>query len=386
MDIKAQIEQLRGELIALRRDFHMHPEIGLGEHRTSQIIYDYLESCGLEVSRMAGTGIVALLRGVRPGKTLIIRADIDAIPVTEANDLPYKSTNPGLMHACGHDGHASMLMVAAKILARNRGQIYGNVKFVFQPNEEDAGAYLMVEEGVMDNPKVDAAVSMHLWTPLESGRIDIFPGPVMAASHYFHLTVKGKGGHAGFVHRSVDPIICATDIVQSVQAVQTRETSPLDPSLIVFCKITAGSSPTIVPDKVEMEGSIRFLHHGGEEVKQRFERIVAGVCATHRCEYELGYKVGNRMLVNDPDMAEMLRNVARQVVPAPCVTSAERTMVGDNFCDFSNLVPGAYFFLGTGNSSKGTDYPHHHPMFNIDEDVLPLGVEMHVRTALEYLK
>lgn len=195
MNVRDKVNELRSELVDLRRDFHKHPELGFQEHRTSRTIADYLSNCGLEVKRMAKTGIVGLLKGSAPGRTLLLRADIDALPVSELNDVSYKSVYPGKMHACGHDGHIAMLLVAAKILAQYQTHIRGNAKFVFQPNEEDAGAYLMVEEGVMKDPQVDAAVGCHLWSLLEAGKVDVSPGPVMAESQYFYLTVKGKGGH-----------------------------------------------------------------------------------------------------------------------------------------------------------------------------------------------
>ncbi len=385
MIIKRQVEELKKELIDLRRDFHIHPELGFEEFRTSDIVARYVKELGLEVTRMAKTGVVGLLRGKQSGKTLLMRTDMDALPVQEQNDLPYKSQNDNKMHACGHDGHIAMLMVAAKILSTYRDKINGNIKFVFQPNEEDAGAYLMVKEGVMQNPKVDASVGGHLWSLLESGKVDICTGPVMAASYYFYLTIKGKGGHAGFVYQSVDPINVAANIIQAVQAIQTREIDALNPAVIMFTKIHAGSNTTIVPEKVEIQGSIRFLYKGGEECIENFERVVTHVCQAHRANYEIRFKVGNPMLSNDSRMAHLAKLAAEKVVNAKeDVTAKTRTMAGDDFAEFASKVPGVFYFLGVGDKEKGTDYPHHNPHFNIDENTLPLGVEMHVRTALSY--
>jgi len=200
------VNELYDELISLRRDFHRHPEIGFEEWRTQKKVIEYLEQLDLEVEPMGGTGVVALLRGAQEGKTILLRSDLDALPVQEETGLPFSSEEEGKMHACGHDGHMAMLLVAAKILTGMQDQIKGTIKFVFQPNEEDAGAYRMIEAGVMDNPKVANAFGVHLWSQIPSGTIDIVPGPQMAASHYFYLTIKGTGGHAGFAHESIDPI------------------------------------------------------------------------------------------------------------------------------------------------------------------------------------
>ncbi len=385
-EIKRQIAELQAELLALRRDFHKHPELGFEEHRTSKIILNYLRECGIEAKPMAKTGVVGLLTGGNSGSTLLVRADIDALPVEEATNLEFQSIYLGIMHACGHDGHISMLLVAAKILSRLKEQLNGNVKFVFQPNEEDAGAYLMVQEGVMENPRVDAAIGLHLWAPLEAGIIDVCTGPVMAASHYFDLIIKGKGGHAGLIHKSVDPINVVAHIIQSVQGIQTREIDAMQPLSVVFTKIHAGSNNTIVPEHVETGGSIRFLHDIEQEVKQKFETVVKYACSVYGAEYELKFKVGNNVVRNNSEMARMIKSVACDVLKTEDrVTSQVKTMAGDDFSEFTLQVPSVYYFIGAGNKEKKADFPHHHPRFDIDEDVLATGVEMHVRTILEFL-
>lgn len=386
-EIKKQIADLQAELLELRRDFHRHPELGLEEHRTSKIIHTYLQECGIEANYMARTGVVGLLTGKTPGKTIMLRADIDALPIHEETALEFKSIYPGKMHACGHDGHTAMLLVAAKILSRLKEHIKGSIKFVFQPNEEDAGADLMVQEGVMENPHVDAAIGLHLWSSLKAGMIDVCIGPVMAASHYFDLIIKGNGGHAGFVHKSIDSINVVATIIQSMQGIQTREIDAMQPLAVVFTKLHAGSNNTIVPEKVETGGSIRFLHDIEQEVKGKFDRIVKYACSVYGADYELKYKVGNNVVKNDLKMALMVKDVAREVLETEDrVTSEVRTMAGDDFSEFALMVPSVYYFIGAGNEEKETDYPHHHPHFNIDEDVLLTGVEMHVRTTLVFLK
>lgn len=382
---KQEVAALKEELISLRRDFHMHPELGFGEHRTAEKVTAYLEEYDLGIKHIAKTGVVGVLRGNKPGNTLLLRADLDALPITEQTDVPYKSVNNGIMHACGHDGHIAMLLVAARILSTYKDILPGNIKFVFQPNEEDAGAYLMVEEGVMDNPRVDAAVGAHLWSALETGIIDICEGPVMAASHYFYLTIKGLGGHAGHTNEAIDPIMVSAAIIQAVQAMQTRELDALQPVAIVFTKINAGFNTTIIPEKVEMQGSIRFLADDGTAVKEAFERVIAGICTTYRAKYELRYKVGNNLVANDEKMVAIAYQAALGCLgDENFITADLRSMGGEDFSEFIRDVPGVFYFIGSGNREKKTMYSHHHPCFNIDEDALLIGAEMYVRMALQY--
>ncbi len=387
MEIKKQVGNLKDELISLRRDFHKHPELGFEEWRTSEIVSDYLESLGLEVKRgIAKTGVVGLLRGKKAGRTILLRADMDALPIQEENEIPYKSINEGKMHACGHDGHVAMLLVAANVLSQHKDEINGNVKFLFQPCEEIAGAKFMVEEGVLENPHVDAALGLHLWTQLESGKFGITAGPTMAAMDNFKLTIEGQGGHTGSPESAVDPIIAAANVITAVQIIQTREIDAMKPMLIMFGRIEGGTAPNIIPRKVELEGSIRYLYEGGEENEKRFERIVDGICKACRTKYELEFMCSNRLLSNDPGMAKFVRTVAEKLVSSQDdIVSDIITMGGDDFSEFALRVPGTFYFVGAGNKEKETDYHHHHPRFNIDEDTLPTGAEMHVRTALAYL-
>ncbi len=387
MDLKREVAALKGELIELRRDFHRYPELGFKEYRTAEKVSSYLKECGLVVSRLAGTGVAGLLEGGKPGKTLLLRADMDALPINEQNDLPYRSVNEGVMHACGHDGHTAMLLVAAKILARYREQLYGRVKFVFQPNEEDAGAYKMIEEGIMENPAVDAAAGAHLWPGLPVGTVDLLSGPVMAASHYFYLTVQGKGGHAGYTEKTIDPIMVSSAIIQAVQSMQTRELPALEPVALVFTRVNAGANTTIVPETAELAGSIRFLYGDGSSVKESFARVIAHTCEAHRASYDLQFKVGNEVLSNAPGLVDLARRVAAEYTgDERSVTSGLRTMGGEDFAEFARLVPAVFYFIGSGNKEKRTDYSIHHPCFNIDEDALLTGTALHVRFAFEYLE
>ena len=391
MNIKEEIKELEPELIKLRRDFHKHPELGWEEVRTAGIVAEYLRELGLEVTEgVSKTGVVGLLKGGKPGKTLLLRADMDALPVTEENDFEYKSQNEGLMHACGHDGHTAMLLIAAKILSSKKDELVGNIKFVFQPNEETEAARFMIEEGVMEEPKVDAAMGIHLWTPIESGKIGLAPEAVMGGLYEFEIIIKGKGGHTSAPHLSKDPIIAGTNIIQQAQMIQTREIDPMKATTIVFGQFQAGNATNIIPEKAHLKGTIRYLYQGGrntdEKPRRRLERIVAGVCNTSDLEYEINYPATSSPVYNDPELVLDLEEIAAKVAGGTENLTEYRCLAGEDFGEFSTYVPSVFYFVGTGNAEKATDYPHHHPKFDIDEDTLKTGVEMHVRSALNYLK
>jgi amidohydrolase len=390
MDIRERVKELEDEVIRLRRNFHKHPELGFKEFDTAKKIANYLKNIGLEVKEnIAKTGVVGILRGDKQGKTLMLRADMDALPIKEQNNLKYKSAISGIMHACGHDGHTAMLLVAAKILSDYKDELKGNIKFVFQPNEESAAARMMIEEGVLKNPDVDGAFGIHLWSPIESGKIAISKGAVMGGLYEFELKIKGQGGHTSAPQLSVDPIVTASDIIQTVQSVQTREINPLKPTTIMFGEFKAGTATNIIPEEAELRGTIRFLYRDDEnnpaQPKIRFERIVENVCKTHRAEYEIDYIVESPPVFNDSKMVKMAKNTALEVLGDRNKIIDYTNLAGEDFGEFSDLVPSTFYFIGTADKEKGTDYPHHHPKFDIDETTLKTGVEMHVRSTLNYL-
>ncbi len=386
MDLKKEIAALKDELIELRRDFHKHPELGLSEFRTAQIIEDYLKNLGLEVRRCLGTGVIAVLKGEKPGKTVMLRSDIDALPVEEMTGLPFKSENPGVMHACGHDGHMSVMLIVAKILTAHRDEIPGTVVFLFQTNEEDAGAEDMILAGALENPKPDAILGMHLWSYLPSGSIGIIPGPIMASSYYFKLKIIGKGGHGGAPHNCINPIDCAVHVWEAFQAFHTLENNSLHPTTVTVGKFQAGQFNIVIPDTCEMEGSIRCLHTDDEQVRNRLREMIEGVCKTYRCKFELEYKCGNTILDNNEELAETIRATGAEILGHDKVITKEvGVMIGEDFAEFTRRIPGAFYFFGVGDEKKGTHYDHHHAKFNIDEDVLPSVVEMQVTLAKKYL-
>ncbi|MBK5261655.1 MAG: amidohydrolase [Peptostreptococcaceae bacterium] len=386
MDIKKEILNLQEELIGLRRDFHEHPELGKQEYRTSGIIEEYLKSLGLEVRRCAGTGVIGVLKGLMPGRNVMLRCDIDALPVEEQTGLPFKSKNPGVMHACGHDGHAAMLMITAKILSRIKDTIKGNIVFLFQLNEEDAGAELMIADGAFDDPKPDAICGLHLWSPLKSGTIGIVSGPIMASSYYFKLTINGKGGHGGAPHKAVNPIDTAVHVLSAIKTLIALELDANKPTVISVCKIHGGSKEIIIPDSVELEGSIRCLHDDDELLRERFTELIEDVCRAYRCTCIVEFKCGNTILNNDKRLTAMAMDVAKEVVGEENIqTENVSVMLGDDFAEFSRRIPGIYYFVGVADESKNTNHEHHNPHFDIDEDALLVGVEMQVNLALKIL-
>jgi amidohydrolase len=388
--IKQRIAELNKELLNLRRDFHKHPELGFEEHRTAGVVENYLKNLELHPQRMTKTGVVALLEGSKPHPVLMLRADMDALPIEEESDEAYKSKNKGVMHACGHDAHMAMLLVAAKILSENKSNISGTIKLVFQPNEEIAGAIHMIDDGVLENPTVDAVMGIHIWTPVASGKIAVTAGPVMAGLDVFKVTIHGKGGHTGVPEDAVDPVIAAANVIQTVQIIQTREISNLKSTVIMFGKIAGGTKSNIIPDKVQLEGSIRFLYPGGpdseEQPSERLIRIVEQVCKTHRCTCEIDIVHENIPLINHDEMVKIAKETAAEVFGDKKCLIDNQTIASEDFSEFSSRVPGVFMFLGTGNEKKGSHISHHNPCFDIDEDTMPAGVEMHVKGALNFFK
>ncbi|MDW7672738.1 MAG: amidohydrolase [Bacillota bacterium] len=384
-EIQHMIQELEEELITLRRDFHAHPELGFKEIRTSGIVENYLQDLGIPTYRMAKTGVVGLIEGSRKMPVLMLRADMDALPVQEENEVPYQSVTPGVMHACAHDAHTATLLIAAKILMEHRNQISGTIKLVFQPNEENAGALPMIDAGVLEDPKVDAAIGLHVWTPIPSGMVGLSAGGVMAGLDIFEITIIGSGGHTGYPETAVDPVIAAADLIQTAQRIQTREISVMKPTAIMFGKINGGTKANIIPDSVILEGSIRTLYDDHDDRPiLRLKQLAERVTATHGCRCEMKWFRENIPLINDAAMTQLMTEVAHEVLGGRDQVVPYASMASEDFSEFSARVPGVFAFVGTGNEAKETHYPHHHPRFNIDESVLVTGVELMVKSALAY--
>ena len=389
-EIKKLVEEAAGELVALRRDIHQHPELGYQEIRTSALVEKILQDLGLEdVKRITKTGVTGLLRGARPGPVLLLRADMDALPVEEETGLPYQSVNPGVMHACAHDGHTAILLTAAKILAGLRGRLAGSVKFVFEPNEEEVGALAMIEEGVLDNPKVDAAAGLHLWAPLKLGTMAVDSGTCWAGMDHFIITVRGRSGHTSTPHTAVDPILVAANIINGVQVMQSREQDPFLASSLVFGRIEGGRAANIIPDKVEIEGTIRYFFDGSDEgpyrPRVRLRELVESLAKAYRAEAEINYYCSQPALINDKEMTATGREAALETLGQSGGLVKFLNLGGEDFSEFSARVPAVFAMVGCGSEESGAIYPHHHSKFAIDEKSLPIALEWMLRTTLKYL-
>ncbi len=388
--LSKEVLDLRDEVVEIRRHFHMYPEIGFDLYKTSDFVADYLEKLGLEVKRnVAKTGVMAILRGAKPGKTVLLRADMDALPLQELNDVPYRSRINGVMHACAHDAHTAILLVAAKILKNYQDKIHGVVKFAFQPSEEQfppGGALPMIEEGILENPKVDYVFGIHLWNALECGKIGFRPGPMMASADEFRITLKGKGGHGATPHLCKDPIVGACNLVMTLQTIVSRRIDPLDNVVLTVGKIVSGTAFNIIPEYAVIEGTVRTLREETRKlIKAEMKNIAESIANAHSLQAVLEYKDGTPPLVNDEEMTQFVAEVAKKVIGEENVVVVPPTMGGEDFSFFLQRVPGCFYLIGSMNVEKGLDKPHHSPYFDIDEDCLPIGVEMHVQVVRSLL-
>jgi len=390
--LKSDIDELVPDMVALRRDLHEHPELAFEEVRTSGIVAQRLYNLGLEVQTgVAQTGVVGLLRGGEssPGaKTIAIRADMDALPIHEVNEIDYRSTVEGKMHACGHDGHTAIALAVAALLSKRQAELTGDVKFLFQPAEEGrGGAKQMVKEGVMEG--VDGVIGLHLMSTSASGRVGVRAGPVFASVDGFVLRVKGKGGHAAMPQSAVDPIVISAYLITALQTLLSREISPFSPAVITIGTIQAGSAFNIIPGTVEMQGTMRaFSQQDREQLLRRMSELATGIASAMGGSCEVQAFNGPGACVNDASMTHLVHEAAVASVGEGNVESSEEVMTtsSDDMAYFLKAVPGCYFIVGAHNEEKGATYPHHHPRFNIDEDAMPIAVEVLARAAMNFLK
>ncbi|MDT8903200.1 M20 metallopeptidase family protein [Anaeroselena agilis] len=385
MSVRESAEQLKEELISWRRQIHAHPEVGWHEVATGNMVAAELEKMGIEVTRVAKTGVLGVIKGTAPGRTVALRADMDALPITEANEVPYKSQNPGVMHACGHDGHTAMLLGAAKILSQMREKIKGTVKLFFQPSEEiGGGALAFIEAGAIEG--VDAILALHLWPNLPSGKVSLVPGPRMASADKLFIKVRGKAGHGSMPHQGVDAILAAAAITMNLQSIVSREVAPLEPAVVTIGRFTGGTTWNIVCDEVELEGTTRCF---SREIRDKFpatiERIIKSTAASYRAEAELEYVPISPPTINDPLVAKVAAGALTGLYGEEALGEMEKVMGGEDFAYFLERIPGAMVFVGVGNKEKGTDYPLHNERYNLDEDVLPAGAALHAQFALDFL-
>jgi amidohydrolase len=379
------------EIIETRRQFHVIPELGFEENETAQAIADRLTAAGLEVETGIGkTGLVGVLKGAKPGPTLMIRADIDGLPVDELTGLDFASTN-GRMHACGHDGHITMAVTAAEILAGLKDQLAGTLIFVFQPAEEVVmGALAMIDDGLFEKYPADRVIGTHLWNQIPTGTIGVNRATVFASADQFRLTVHGKGGHGAMPHTTIDPVAAVAEIISTAQTVVSREVPPNDMGVLTFGQIHGGSAPNVIADNVTVEGTVRaYTPETRIKIMEALERIASNVAAAMRASTSFERIHGAPPVINDPEVAAWVTKQASLVVGEGNAKEWEPVSVGDDMAEFNDRIPGVYFLLGAAHddatvAERGIE-GHHNAKFDWNEDCLPLGVEVFVRSAVDYL-
>lgn len=374
---------------ALRREFHRHPELGFQEFQTAERIKQELsrwEGLSLQ-SGIAETGIAAALSGGKPGKTVLVRFDMDALPVKEATGAEYCSQNEGIMHACGHDGHLAIGLAAARLLAENSQELSGQVVFLFQPAEEGLGGALrMIQEGVLERIRPDFALAVHLWNEKPLGWLGISDGPVMSASDTFQILIRGKGGHGGKPQESIDPIVASAAVITALQSLTAREVHPLDSSVVSVCTIQAGAAHNVIPEEVSLSGTIRTFNQATRDlVLKRFQEIVSGIARAHLCQAEVTLTEISPAVQNHPGIAEAVRRTARTLFPEAALDDSYQTMASEDMALFLREVPGCYSFIGSANPDQGLDAKHHQPDFDFDEGALITGTALMIGAVLELL-
>lgn len=381
------VDEIKEEVILWRRHLHQHPELSYREEKTAQFVYHTLKSFGqIELSRPTRTSVVGRLTGKLPGTVLAIRADMDALPITEENDFSFVSQNRGVMHACGHDGHTAMLLGAAKILAGLREELSGEIRFLFQHAEEQfpGGAEEMVQAGVMEG--VDIVIGNHLMSQLPVGKIGVTYGRMMAASDEFYLTINGKGGHGGMPHHAVDCIAIGSQVVANLQHIVARNVDPLDSLVLSVTQFHGGTATNVIPDTVALSGTVRsFDSQLRESMPARMEQVIKGICEAHGASYDFTYRFGYRAVVNDHAVSRVIEESVREVLGDESFEEFRPVTGGEDFSAFLQKTQGAFFVTGAGNPAKGITYAHHHPRFTIDEDALENGVKMAVYAACKLL-
>ena len=385
MDLKKDIRKTKDLVIKIRRDLHLIPETAYTEKKTADYVTRYLKTLGLDVhTGIAQYGVVGLMDTGRPGKTLLIRSDMDALPITEETGLEFASTHAGAMHACGHDGHMSMVMGAATVLSKIKDQLNGTIKFIFQPAEEGpGGAKPMIEQGVMEDPMVDYAIGCHLWPDIAEGAVGVKAGPLMAAMDRFDLRIIGRGGHGAMPHLCVDALEVGTQVVNALQRIVSRQIHPLLPSVVTVGSFHSGAAFNVIAGEAEICGTTRtFDRDIWNTWPERLDKIISGVCESMGASYELNYSQGYPPLINDADMTRVVAAAAGQVVGQENVLEPESTMGGEDMAFYLEKSKGCFFFLGAGREDSASI---HTSRFDFNEDVLLVGIETYCRVALDLL-
>ncbi len=371
-----------------RRDLHRHPELGFEEHRTAGIVARELRTLGLEVSTGIGkTGVVGLLEGAHEGPTLLLRFDMDALPIQEETGAEYASTRLGVMHACGHDGHVAIGLTVARLLTQHRDEIHGKVKFVFQPAEEGlGGAQAMLEDGVLESPRPDYSLALHLWNEKPVGWIAATPGPFMAGSDVVDINLQGRGGHGALPHQTRDPIVAAAQLILALQTIVARNVPPLDVAVLSITQVHGGDAHNVIPEVVHLRGTLRtFSKSTRELVLNRIFQLTDHLAYAMGCNDEVKITDLTPPVVNDETVTMLVAQTAREVLPEVVVDTSYRTMVSEDMALLMERVPGCYFMVGSANPERGLNYGHHHPKFDFDEQALVFGVTLMSAVALKRL-
>jgi amidohydrolase len=386
--LRFELHNVHHEVIATRRDLHRHPELGHEEHCTAALVAERCERLGYRVrTGVGGTGVVADLGGGGPGPTILYRADMDALPIVERDDgRPVRSEVEGVMHACGHDGHVAIALGVAAVMTALKDEWRGTLRLCFQPAEEVAnGAQRMIADGALEG--VGRAIGLHLWTPLDTGRVAVSPGLVFGSADEFRLTVQGRGGHGGLPHTSIDPVVAAAHIVVALQTLVSREVAPESTAVVTIGRIEGGQAFNVIAEEVHLRGTVRASEEGlRRRLLGRVEELSRAVGAALRCEVEYELLDGCPSVINDPAVADVVRRAAVESVGETSVEFGRPITVGDDFAYFLEKVPGCYFLVGAGDPAKAERTPHHHPAFDIDERALDVGVATASRALLASLR
>jgi amidohydrolase len=388
VSIIQEAEQLFAYTQTKRRDFHRNPELGFQEFRTAEIVARELSELGFVVTTGIGkTGVVALLEGIQPGPVLLLRFDMDALPIQEENQTEYVSCNQGVMHACGHDAHTSVGLSIAKLLHRHRDELHGVIKLMFQPAEEGlGGAEAMIADGVLTNPKPDYALAMHVWNEKPVGWLGLASGPVMAAAEAFQVRISGKGGHGALPSAAIDPIYAAAHIITGLQSIVSRNVPPLQTAVVSVTAIHGGEAFNVIPQEVEIKGTIRtFDPTIRQRVLSRFREIIMQSASAMECQAEIDVKSITPALLNDPNITKLVYEVASEILPSFDLDTTSQTMGSEDMAFVLQQVPGCFVFIGSANEASGLAFPHHHPRFDIDESVLPKAVGLMTSVTLRLL-
>lgn len=389
IDYKSEAQELFPYNQQLRRDFHRHPELGFQEVRTAGIVARDLTELGLEVSTGIGkTGVVATLEGSRPGPVLLVRFDMDALPIQEETGAEYASETPGVMHACGHDGHTAIGLTVAKMLEAHKDELGGTVKLVFQPAEEGlGGAEAMVADGVLDHPKPGQSLSLHLWNDKPLGWIGVTPGPAMSASDRFTVKIIGRGGHGAAPYITIDPVVAGAQVITALQNIVSRNVDPLEAAVVTVTSMVGGEAFNVIPESVVLKGTIRtFNPEVRSIVLERFEAIASGVSNAMGCQAEVDLKSITPAVSNDPVIAAQVFEVANKIYPQAEISTDERTMGSEDMAYMMDDIPGCYFFIGSADHERGLDAGHHHPKFDFNEGALTTGAALMASVVQDFLK